>query len=98
MTPQAKVNCPLARVREALKWERHELAALAGVPYNLLANAELGYFKKIPNAILDTIEPYLMGIGTTSERLQEEFGAWRAGLGEEVRVRTAKQLKERACA
>jgi len=98
MTPQSKVECPLARVRANLKWERHDFAALAGVPYNLLANTELGYFNKIPSAILAAIAPYLATVGTTPERLQEEFRAWRRGLGDEIRKRTAKELKERESA
>lgn len=92
MAPQSKVECPLARVRVRLKLERHDCAALAGVPYNLLANTELGYFPRIPSAILAAIAPYLATVDTTPERLQEEFRAWRKGLGEVVRERTDKRL------
>ena len=95
MGSRSHTECPLARVRAALRWDRHDLAALAGVPYNLLANTELGYFNKIPVVILAAIAPYLATVGTDSERLQEDFRAWRQGLGAEVRARTTKGLVKR---
>jgi hypothetical protein len=92
MTPQKKAECPLAKIRGKLKWERHDLATIARVNANLVGTVELGYFLKIPDQILDAITPYLAGMGTTPGKLQEEFHAWRLGLGEEVRERTQKRL------
>ncbi len=96
MKLDGKPVCPLVKLREEVHLGRNDLATLAGVDYTRIVSIEQGYFAAIPQAILGVLGPYLAAADITPEQLQEEFKAWRRGLGDLIRRRTAKELKERA--
>lgn len=83
---QATKN-PLIVVREKLGMTRFDLAALAYVGDAFVGNVEAGRFANIPTSLIETLAPYLGGIGETQEGLQSAYKAWRAGLAADVRRR-----------
>jgi hypothetical protein len=88
-------GCPVEKYRVGLGLTRMDLAKSAGLNYCAVAHCELGYLTEIPRPILKAFEPFLPDLGTTEEKLQEEWRVWRSSLGADVRRKAMKYTEVR---
>lgn len=68
---------PLVEVRARRGWSRTQLAVAAGVAYNTVAAAELGFPARLSRSLLEG----LAQLGEDPGALQREYIRWRAEQG-----------------
>ena len=64
---------PLTKIREKMGLSRAEFAGLLDIPYQTLANFELGYCGSISGTLFEALE----GVGVDARSLGYEYRRWR---------------------